>query len=33
MLPKAFRQMDVDRLTQCDNIVALAKDLGIKGLR
>ena len=22
--PKAFRQMAVDRLTQCDNIVALA---------
>lgn len=27
--PKAFRQMAVDRLTQCDNIVALAKELGI----
>jgi transposase-like protein len=25
----AFRQMAVDRLTQCDNIVALAKELGI----
>ena len=27
--PKAFRQMAVDRLTQCDNIVALAKELEI----
>ncbi len=27
--PKAFRQMAVDRLTQCDNIVVLAKELGI----
>lgn len=27
--PKAFRQMAVYRLTQCDNIVALAKELGI----
>ena len=27
--PKAFRQMAVDRLTQCDNIVTLAKELGI----
>ena len=27
--PKAFRQMAVDRLTQCDNIVALAQELGI----
>ena len=27
--PKAFWQMAVDRLTQCDNIVALAKELGI----
>ena len=27
--PKSFRQMAVDRLTQCDNIVALAKELGI----
>jgi transposase-like protein len=27
--PKAFRQMAVDQLTQCDNIVALAKELGI----
>ncbi|MGZ9146725.1 MAG: transposase [Nitrospira sp.] len=27
--PKAFRQMAVDRLTRCDNIVALAKELGI----
>ena len=27
--PKAFRQMAVDRLQQCDNIVALAKELGI----
>jgi transposase-like protein len=25
----AFRQMAVDRLTQCDNIVELAKELGI----
>jgi transposase-like protein len=27
--PKAYRQMAVDRLTQCDNIVELAKELGI----
>ncbi len=27
--PKAFRQMAVDRLNQCDNIVNLAKELGI----
>ena len=27
--PKAFRQMAVDRLNRCDNIVALAKELGI----
>jgi transposase-like protein len=27
--PKAFRQMAVARLTQCDNIVELAKELGI----
>ena len=27
--PKAFRQMAVDRLTQCDNSVELAKELGI----
>jgi transposase-like protein len=27
--PKAFRQMAVDRLKQCDNIVALTKELGI----
>ena len=27
--PKAFRQMAVDQLTQCDNIVKLAKELGI----
>lgn len=27
--PKAFRQMAVDRLNQCDNIVDLAKELGI----
>ena len=27
--PKAFRQMAVDRLPQCDNIVELAKELGI----
>ena len=27
--PRAFRQMAVDRLTQCDNIVELAKELGI----
>ena len=28
--PKAFRQMAVDRLNQCDNIVALAKELGVQ---
>ena len=28
-LPKAFRWMAVERLEQCDNIVALAKALGI----
>ena len=27
--PKVFRQMAVDRLTQSDNIVELAKELGI----
>ncbi len=27
--PKAFRQMAVDRLNQCKNIVALAQELGI----
>ena len=27
--PKAFRQMAVDRLNQCENIVTLAKELGI----
>jgi transposase-like protein len=27
--PQAFRQMAVDQLTQRDNIVALAKELGI----
>ena len=27
--PKAFRQMAVDRLKQCDNIVALSKELGV----
>jgi transposase-like protein len=27
--PKAFRQMAVDRLNQCENIVVLAKELGI----
>ena len=27
--PKAFRQMAVDRLNQCENIVTLAKPLGI----
>ena len=27
--PKGFRQMAVNRLMQCDNIVALAKELGI----
>jgi len=27
--PKAFRQMAVDRLKQCENIVELAKQLGI----
>jgi len=26
--PKAFRQMAVERLQQCDNIVGLAKELG-----
>ena len=28
-LPKAFHQMAVDRLNQCENIVALAKELGV----
>ena len=27
--PKVFRQMAVDRLNQCENIVALAKELGV----
>jgi transposase len=27
--PKAFRQMAVDRLNHCENIVELAKELGI----
>jgi len=27
--PKAFRQMAVDRLNQCDNIMDLAKELGV----
>lgn len=27
--PKGFRQMAVDRLNQCENIVALAKELGL----
>lgn len=27
--PKAFRQMAVDRLKHCENIVALAKELGV----
>jgi transposase-like protein len=27
--PKAFRQMAVDRLNQCENIVTLAKELGV----
>jgi transposase-like protein len=27
--PKAFRQMAVDRLKQCENIVELAKELGV----
>ena len=27
--PKAFRQIAVDRLNHCENIVALAKELGI----
>ena len=27
--PQAFRQMAVNRLKQCENIVALAKELGI----
>ena len=31
--PKAFRQMAVDRLTQCDHIVELAKELGISRRR
>jgi hypothetical protein len=26
---KAFRQMAVDRLKQCENIVALSKELGV----
>lgn len=26
---KAFRQMAMDRLTQCDNIMEFAKELGI----
>ena len=27
--PKAFRQMAVDRRNQCENIVTLAKELGV----
>ena len=27
--PKVFRQIAVDRLNQCENIVALAKELGV----
>jgi transposase-like protein len=27
--PKAFRQMAVDRLNQCENIVTLAKEFGV----
>ena len=27
--PKDFRQMAVDRLNECENIVALAKELGM----
>jgi len=27
--PKAFRQMAVERLNQCENIVELAKELGV----
>ena len=27
--PEAFRQMAVDRLNQCENIVTLAKELGV----
>ncbi|HYL94082.1 MAG TPA: transposase [Alphaproteobacteria bacterium] len=27
--PKVFRQMAVNRLNQCENIVALAKELGV----
>ena len=27
--PKVFRQMAVDRLNQCENIVTLAKELGV----
>ena len=29
--PKAFRQMAAERQNQCDNIVDLAKELGIGG--
>ena len=28
-VPKAFRQMAVDRLNQCEHIVTLAKELGV----
>ena len=31
--PKAFRQMAVDRLNQCENIVTLAKELGVSRLK
>lgn len=31
--PKAFRQLAVDRLTQCDHIVELAKELGLSRRR
>jgi len=31
--PKAFRQMAVDQLNQCENIVTLAKELGVSRLK
>lgn len=30
-VPKAFRQMAVERLNHCENIVELGKELGISG--
>jgi transposase-like protein len=27
--PRAFRQMAVDRLRKCDNVVALSEELGV----